>query len=114
MPTINDYLDTITPEQRMHFEHLRRLVYTIAPDAVESISYGMPTFKYTNQPLLYFGAFKNHMSLFPAPGPAEKFKEKLKDYKVSKGTIQFTHDHPLPDTLIKEIISSRLSDITNA
>jgi uncharacterized protein YdhG (YjbR/CyaY superfamily) len=111
MLTVEDYLNNITPPQRAEFEHLRNLVKEVAPSAEESISYGMPTFKVNGKPLIYFGAFKNHMSLFPTPGPTEKFKEKLKTYKVSKGTIQFTFDNPLPDALIKEIVLSRLEDI---
>ena len=111
MSTVKDYLSNITPPQRDEYERLRSIVNQVAPSAEESISYGMPTFKVNNKPLIYFGAFKNHMSLFPTPGPTEKFKDKLSTYKVSKGTIQFTFDNPLPDTLIKEILTSRLEDI---
>lgn len=113
MLTIAEYLDTLSQPQRDAFEHLRTIVKQMTPDAEESISYGMPTFKYKGKPLIYFGAFKNHMSLFPTPGPTENLKEKLRNYKVSKGTIQFTIDNPLSDSLIKEIILSRLSELNN-
>ncbi|HEX7484133.1 MAG TPA: DUF1801 domain-containing protein [Candidatus Saccharimonadales bacterium] len=111
MSTVEEYLSKITPPQHDEYKRLRKLVKEIAPAAEESISYGMPTFKVNGKPLIYFGAFKNHMSLFPTPGPTEKFKDKLQPYKVSKGTIQFTFDNPLPDDLIKEILVSRLNDI---
>lgn len=111
MSTVKDYLNNITPQQRDEYERVRKIVKQIAPNADESISYSMPTFKVNNKPLIYFGAFKKHMSLFPTPGPTEKFKDKLKSYKVSKGTIQFTFDNPLPDALIKDILISRLEDI---
>lgn len=111
MTTVNDYLDTIDPQQRNEFERLRSIVRQLAPNAVETISYGMPTFKVNGRPLIYFGAFKHHMSLFPTPGPAEQLKDRLISYKVSKGTIQFTFDNPLPDSLIKDIILARLNEI---
>jgi uncharacterized protein YdhG (YjbR/CyaY superfamily) len=81
------------------------------PEATESISYAIPTFKYKNQPLLYYAAFKDHMSLFPTPGPAEQLDEKLADYKVSKGTIKFTLENPLSDLLITDIVHARLAEI---
>jgi uncharacterized protein YdhG (YjbR/CyaY superfamily) len=71
----------------------------------------MPAFKYKKRPLVYYAAFKNHLSLFPTSGPTETLKSKLTGYKVSKGTIQFTTENPLPDTLIKEIILARKSEI---
>jgi uncharacterized protein YdhG (YjbR/CyaY superfamily) len=111
MTTVSDYLNNITPDQRKEYERLRTIVKGIAPNAVETISYGMPTFKVNGKPLIYFGAFKHHMSLFPTPGPAEQLKDKLTSYKVSKGTIQFTFDNPLPDSLIKDIILARLNEI---
>lgn len=111
MTTVQDYLDTIDPQQRREFERLRAIVTEIAPAATETISYGMPTFKLNGKPLIYFGAFKHHMSLFPTPGPAEQLKEQLTNYKVSKGTIQFTFENPLPDSLIKSIVLARLKDI---
>jgi uncharacterized protein YdhG (YjbR/CyaY superfamily) len=111
MKTVQDYLDTIDPQQRREFERLRAIVTEIAPAATETISYGMPTFKLNGKPLIYFGAFKHHMSLFPTPGPTEQLKDQLTNYKVSKGTIQFTFDNPLPDSLIKSIVLARLKDI---
>lgn len=111
MSTVEDYLNNITPQQRDEYTRLKSIVKQVAPTSEESISYGMPTFKVNGKPLIYFGAFKNHMSLFPTPGPTEKFKDKLASYKVSKGTIQFTLDNPLPDSLVTDILMSRLEDI---
>ncbi|MDB5187263.1 MAG: hypothetical protein JWM07_735 [Candidatus Saccharibacteria bacterium] len=51
------------------------------------------------------------MSLFPTPDPTEKLKEKLSAYKTSKGTIKFTHEHPLSNALIEEIVRARIADI---
>ena len=111
MPTIAEYLKNITPPQKAEFERIRKIVKSIVPDAEEAISYGIPTFKYKGTYLIYFGAFKNHMSVFP--GAPVAIKDKLKDYKLGKGTIQFTEEKPLPDSIIRELVSNRLSEISS-
>jgi len=109
MATVNDYLTSITPEQRMHYERIKAVVLRLVPDAEETISYGMPTFKYREKPLLYFGAFKNHMSVFPTPQPVLDMQTqgKLTEFKVSKGTVQFTTDKPLPEEILEQMIQLR-------
>ena len=109
MPTVNDYLKKITPSQKDEFEKIRKIVKAMVPDAEEVISYGIPTFKHKGKYLIYFGAFKNHMSLFP--GAPLKLTEKLKEFKLSKGTIQFTEDKPIPEEIIKEMVLTRLKEI---
>lgn len=113
MTTIKEYLDAITPEQRSEYERIKAIVYEVTPDAEETISYGMPTFKYKGKPLLYFGAFKNHMSVFPTPEPVLKLQAegKLTNLKVSKGTVQFANNSQLPKEIIQEMIKIRLDTI---
>jgi len=112
MSIIDDYLEKVTGPQRAELERVRRVVKEVVPEAKEVISYGMPGFKYNNKYLVGFAAFKDHMSLFPTSGPVEALKEKLGKFELSKGTIQFTLDNPLPDSLIQEILSQRLADIS--
>lgn len=71
----------------------------------------MPAFKYKDKPLLYFGIFTDHMSLFPTGAPTEMLKDLLHDFKVSKGTIQFTLDKPIPKGTITAILTFRMSEI---
>lgn len=111
MDEVDTYLENVPEAQKAELLRIRTLVRKLVPEATESISYALPTFKYKNRPLLYYAAFKDHMSLFPTPGPAEQLSEKLAGYKVSKGTIQFTLEKPLPDSLITEIIHARLAEI---
>ncbi len=111
MSVIDGYLANVSPAQRVELERIRAIVKAVVPDAAESISYGMPAFKYKNRPLVYFAAFKSHLSLFPTSGPTEVLHEQLRDFKVSKGTIQFTPEKPLPESLIKQILQVRLDDI---
>lgn len=76
------------------------------------ISYGIPTFKHKGKPLIYFGAFKDHMSIFPASDETIKaIGEELGKFRTSKGTLQFTEDRPIPEVIIKQIIKYRLDYI---
>lgn len=104
---IDTYLEAQPTDARQALERIRKIVKQVVPKAEEVISYGMPAIKYHGI-LLYFAAFKNHCSLFPAEGKIiEQFKEELKGYITSKGTIQFTTDKPLPASLIKMIVKER-------
>jgi uncharacterized protein YdhG (YjbR/CyaY superfamily) len=109
--TIDAYLADTPLGKRAALEHIRQLVQQYVPDAEESISYGMPTFKYNKKALIYFAAFKDHLSIFPTSTPVEALEEKLRGYATAKGTIHFTLDNPLPDALIKEILDARLAEI---
>jgi uncharacterized protein YdhG (YjbR/CyaY superfamily) len=112
MTVVDEYLQKLPSAEQVALERIRTIVLTMAPDAEESISYGMPAFKYQGRPLVYFSSFKDHLSLFPTSGPTESLKNELQDFKVSKGTIQFTLDKQLPESLIRKIIQHRLTDIT--
>lgn len=95
-----------TPPQQVEFERIKKLVLKVVPDAEQVVSYGMPTFKYKGKVVVHVGAFANHMSLFPG-GIVEMFAADVKDYKTSKGTIQFTLEKPLPEALITKIATVR-------
>jgi uncharacterized protein YdhG (YjbR/CyaY superfamily) len=81
----------------------------MAPRAEEVISYGMPGYKYHGM-LVYFAAFKNHCSFFPGSSRIIKMYDELKEYKTSKGSIQFTIDKPLPVSLVKKIVKARMRE----
>jgi uncharacterized protein YdhG (YjbR/CyaY superfamily) len=114
MSTINDYLKNVTPEQKAEFERIRKIVHSYTENVEETISYGIPTFKYNGKHLLYFGAFKNHMSLFPGMAIAKDIENKLQGHKISKGTIHFTAQKPIPEPIIIEILHRRMDTISNS
>lgn len=114
MSAIEDYLESATPSQRAEFKRVRAIVLQLVPDAEEVISYGMPAFKYNKKYMIGFGAFKDHMSIFPTPGPIEALKGKLEKFAAGKGTLQFTEQGPIPDSLLKEIIAARLKSISKS
>jgi uncharacterized protein YdhG (YjbR/CyaY superfamily) len=104
-PNVDAYLDALPEKQKTALTHLRQLIKATAPTAEEVISYGMPGYKYHGM-LVYFAAFKKHCSLFAVNNDA--FKEELQDYKISKGTIQFSPEKPLPDDLVRRIVQFRM------
>lgn len=114
MNAVDEYLAHVPEPKRIELERIRTFVKQLVPEAEESISYMMPAFKYKNKPLIYYAAFKNHLSVFPTSGPTEILKDKLKDFTVTKGTIQFTLEHPLSDGLLKDIVLTRVTEIDTA
>ena len=106
--TIDEYIFLQPKEVQVYLQKLRQTIKSAAPNAEETISYKMPAFRYHGM-LVYFAAFKNHYSLFPANGSIiATMNEELKKYKTGKGTIQFTYDKPLPVALIKKIVKARV------
>lgn len=105
---IDSYLAAVPQDMKPVLEKLRHAIKQAAPEAEEVISYGMPAFKYHGM-LVYFAAFKNHCSFFPASGLLIKeMATELAAYKTSKGTIQFTIDKPLPAALVKKMVKMRV------
>jgi uncharacterized protein YdhG (YjbR/CyaY superfamily) len=91
---------------------LRKTIKTAAPDATETISYQMPTFKYRGRALVGFAAFKDHCSLFPYSAKVlDDYKDELGAFETSKGTIRFSVDQPLPASLVKKIVKARIGEI---
>lgn len=88
---------------------MRKIIREAAPEAEEKIAYRMPAYA-QNGPLVYFAAFKDHISLFPAGSPMESFPEDLSVYRTSKGTLQFPLDKPLPYDLIRKIVRFRVAE----
>jgi uncharacterized protein YdhG (YjbR/CyaY superfamily) len=108
---VEDYLAALPGDQRAALEKLRKTIMTTAPDATETISYQMPTFKLRGRVLVYYAAFKDHCSLFPASiAVMEALGEELKPYFSGKGTLRFTVDKPLPAALVKKIVKARIEE----
>lgn len=112
MSVIDDYLLHTTPAQKGSLEHIRELVKQAAPEAEEVISYGVPAFKINKHPLLYMGAFRDHMSIFPASDGMLEAIPEIGSFRTSKGTLQFTETNPIPDKILERIISYRLGTIS--
>ena len=110
---IDEYLSSIPEESRIVLEKLRALIKAIVPNATETIGYGMPVFKYKGKGVAGFAAFKDHCSYMPMSGTVtETLKDELRSYSITKGSIRFPIDKPLPATLVKKLIKTRIAEIT--
>lgn len=108
--TVEQYLSRVPEPARTTLNRVRAVIRSVAPrEATEGISYGIPTFKYKGT-LASFAAFSGHCSLFPGAGPTVEFKDELKRFQTSKGTIRFALDKPLPATLLKKLIKARIAE----
>ena len=109
--TVDEYLAGIPEPARGTLQKVRAAIRSAAPpEATETISYGIPALRY-NGVLVWFAAFSKHCSLFPTASVIEKFKDELKGYTISKGTIQFPTDKPLPAALIKKMVKARIGEM---
>jgi uncharacterized protein YdhG (YjbR/CyaY superfamily) len=112
MTVIDDYLKKIEPTNRAALERIREIAKQVVPDATEILSYGMPTMQYKGKSFLGFDAHTNHIGIYPYGGEEiEFFKDKLKDFELSKGAIRVHIDHPIPSPLLKKIIKHRIKRI---
>ena len=107
--SIDEYLAGVPEPARTTLNKIRSAIRAaVPPEATEIISYRMPAFKYKGI-LVWFAAFSNHCSFFPTAAVVEEFKNELKAYSISKGTIQFPTDKPLPAALVKKMVKMRVA-----
>jgi uncharacterized protein YdhG (YjbR/CyaY superfamily) len=106
---VDEYLAGIPQPARSALNKMRTVIRSaVPPEATETISYRIPAFKH-NGVLVWFAAFSTHCSLFPTASVIEAFKNELKGFSTSKGTIHFPTGKPLPITLIKKLVKARVA-----
>ena len=109
---VDAYLRSLPPGDRSALEKLRQAIHSAAPDADEGFSYGLPAFRLGGRPLVCYGAAKNHYSFFPmSPALIRAFGDDLKAYDISKGTIRFTPERPLPARLVQKFVRARIAEL---
>jgi uncharacterized protein YdhG (YjbR/CyaY superfamily) len=107
--TVDAYLARVPEPARSTLQKVRAAIRAaVRKEATETISYRIPAFKHHGV-LVWYAAFANHCSLFPTAAVIEAFKKELKDYTISKGTIQFPIDKPLPAALVKKMVKARVA-----
>jgi uncharacterized protein YdhG (YjbR/CyaY superfamily) len=112
MTAMDDYVNGLPPEQKAALARVRAVVEGVAPEAEEGVSYGMPAFLYAGRPLLGFRAAKRHLSVFPfSPAAIDAVKDRLGGFDLSKGTIRFSPDSPVPDDVVADLVRARKEEI---
>lgn len=108
--SLDAYMAPFPATVRKVLERIRSTVRKAAPDAQECISYGMPCFKLKKN-LVYFAAFKDHVSFFPTASGIRQFQRELSRYSGSKGTVRFPHGTSIPYGLIARIVKFRVREV---
>ena len=110
---VDDYLAAVPEPARTALEDLRATIREVVPDATETISYQVPTFKYQDRPLVAYGANQSGCTFYVMSTDVfNAYKEQAKGYKSGKGSIRFEPDKPLPADLVQKIVKARISENT--
>ena len=107
MNPIDNYIKQFPKEVQEKLLEIRKIIFSIAPDAMEKISYGMPGFFLNNKPLVYVAGYKNHIGFYATPNGHEKLAEELSVYKQGKGSVHFPLNKEIPFDLIRRIVELR-------
>lgn len=107
--TIEQYIKTFPKETQLILTKIRQVISNAAPDAVETISYGIPTFKLNGRYLIYFAGYKNHVSLYPISTDELQSIKELQPYQSGKGTAKFPLDKAVPYDMISKIVELKLA-----
>ena len=111
--TVDEYIESFPDEVQLILEELRSTIRNSAPEAVEVISYKIPTFKLGGKPLIYFAAWKNHIGIYPVPSTYEALDRELAPYRSGADTLRFPLRDPIPLGLIEKVVQflvQRLND----
>jgi len=109
--TVDEYLAAVPEPARSTLQKMRAAIWSVLPsEAIETISYGMPTFKFKGS-LIWYAAFSDHCSVFPTAAVINEFRPELKNFEISKGTIRIPLGRPLPASLLKKMVKKRLAQV---
>ena len=106
---VDEYIATFAEDVQGVLEEVRKTIKNTVPEAEETISYGMPAYKYYGM-LVYFAAYKNHTGFYATPTGHKKFEKALAHYNQGKGSVQFPLDKPMPIELIEKIVKFRMKE----
>lgn len=108
--TVDEYISTFPPSTQYLLNQVRSAIKATASAAEESVSYGIPAYKYAGRPLVYFAGYEKHIGFYATPAGHIAFKQELSKYKQGKGSVQFPLDEKLPVDLIKRIVKFRVKE----
>ncbi len=110
LQSVDEYIKSFPQAMQLLLENIQLIITKNAPTAVESISYGMPTYKTFGKPLVYFAGFKNHIGFYATPTGHAAFSKELSKYKQGKGSVQFPLNQTIPYDLIEKIVLFRVEE----
>lgn len=110
MNEVDAYIENFPEKVQSIMKEIRGIILQQAPDAIESIAYGMPAYKTHGKPLVYFAGYKHHIGFYATPTGHKSFKEALSIYKRGKGSVQFPLDQEIPYGLITNMVRFRVEE----
>ena len=113
MNEIDSYIQQFPEDVQLILNKIRKIIKENSSNIEESISYGMPAYKFNKKPLVYFAAYKNHIGFYATPSGHNEFKDELSKFKQGKGSVQFPLNQPIPYALIEKIVQFRMQENTN-
>jgi uncharacterized protein YdhG (YjbR/CyaY superfamily) len=109
--TIDEYIRAFPADVQVKLEEVRRTIRKAAPEVLEAISYGMPTFRLNGKHLIHFAAWKNHIGIYPVPSGTELFQSEIAVYRAVRSSARFPLNKPIPFDLIEKMVSFRIKEI---
>jgi uncharacterized protein YdhG (YjbR/CyaY superfamily) len=109
--TIDEYLEQFPEDVKAILSSLRATIREVVPEAVETISYQIPTYKLDGRRLVYFAGWKNHVAMYPVPEGPDEFNKRLAPFKGAKSSIRFPIGQPVPYDLVKQIVALRIKEL---
>ena len=106
---IKEYISKFPKKTQNILNKIRKLILSTDKKIIESISYGMPAYKFKKKPVMYFAAYENHIGIYATPNAHEAFKKELSEYKQGKGSVQFPLEREIPYNLIEKMLKFNLS-----
>lgn len=112
MTVVDEYFASLEPPVRQAFERIRALAVAAAPDAEQATSYGLAALKHRGKPLIGFQAAATHLAVYPfSPAAVDAARPLLDGFALSKGTVRFAVDQPLPDEAVRVLLQHRIAEI---
>jgi uncharacterized protein YdhG (YjbR/CyaY superfamily) len=108
--TIDGYIASFPKNVQDILEELRRIIKESTPESVETISYGIPTFDLNGKHLVHFAAYRSHIGFYPTSSGITHFKKELSRYELSRGTVRFPINEPIPFELVRKIVKYRVKE----
>jgi uncharacterized protein YdhG (YjbR/CyaY superfamily) len=108
--SVDEYIEAFPSEVQIILNKIRNIIISKAPEAIESISYGMPAYKTNGKPLVYFAGYKKHIGFYATSTGHSEFANELSKYKQGKGSVQFPINQSIPYDLIERIIDFRVKE----
>lgn len=109
--SVDEHINSFSTKEKAVLNEIRKTIKKIAPNATETIAYGIPTFKLNGKTLVHFAGYKTHIGFYPSPNGIKKFEKDIKPYASGKGTARFSWDDKLPLGLIEKIVKFRVEEV---